>query len=155
LGAAYTVPGDTVYPECLAALPDAPALLYVLGSIPQSPSVAVVGTRKCTAYGRRLAAAYGTAIAAAGWVLISGLARGIDGAAHRGTVESDGRGVAVLGCGLDVSYPREHAGLADRLVEAGGAVVTEYPPGTPPEAWRFPPRKHENTYMSAKNAGSA
>jgi DNA processing protein len=68
------------------------------------------------------------------------LARGIDGAAHEGTVAAGGRGVAVLGCGIDVAYPPEHAFLGERLRGLGGAVVTEYPPGTPPEGWRFPPR---------------
>ncbi|MCP3976374.1 MAG: DNA-protecting protein DprA [bacterium] len=132
--------GDAAYPPRLASRPDAPDLLFVLGSWRHLPTVAVVGTRRCTPYGRNLATAYGHAIAAAGWVLVSGLARGIDGAAHRGTVAASGVGVAVLGCGLDVAYPREHARLRDELVENGGAVVSEYPPGTPPEAWRFPPR---------------
>jgi DNA processing protein len=152
---AYIRPGDAAYPDRLAVLPDAPQLLFVRGSMPAGPTVAVVGTRRCTAYGRRLATAYGVAIATAGWVLVSGLARGIDGAAHRGTVEAGGVGVVVLGCGIDVAYPREHAGLASRLVELGGAVITEYPPGTPPEAWRFPPRNHKNTPMNANGSGSA
>lgn len=131
---------DAGFPARLSGRPDAPLLVFVLGSVPDAPTVAVVGTRKCTAYGRRLANAYGAAIAAAGWVLVSGLARGIDGAAHRGTVSGKGPGVAVLGCGLDVSYPREHEALASELVSLGGAVISEYPLGTPPEAWRFPPR---------------
>ena len=80
------------------------------------------------------------AIAGAGWVLVSGLARGIDGAAHAGTVTAGGAGIAVLGCGPDIHYPPEHRTLGDRLVEAGGAVVTEYPPGAAPEPWRFPLR---------------
>ncbi|NHZ71210.1 MAG: hypothetical protein GWP18_06170, partial [Proteobacteria bacterium] len=74
------------------------------------------------------------------WVTVSGLARGIDAEAHLGVVDSDGLGVAVLGSGSNVIYPAEHRELHDRLIEAGGGVVTEYPPGTPPEAWRFPPR---------------
>lgn len=140
LGMAVLFKGDEAYPPRLAGRPDAPDLLFIRGSWPQLPTVAVVGTRRCTPYGRNLATAYGHAIATAGWVLVSGLARGIDGAAHRGTVAAGGRGVAVLGCGLDVAYPREHASLRDQLIEHGGAVVSEYPPGTPPEAWRFPPR---------------
>ncbi len=72
--------------------------------------------------------------------MISGLARGIDGAAHRGVVAAGGVGVAVLGNGLDISYPPEHADLESDLVAGGGAIVTEYSPGTPPEGWRFPPR---------------
>lgn len=127
-------------PPHLAELPDAPDLLFVRGSLPSEPGVAVVGTRRCTRYGRELARAFGYAVAAAGWPLVSGLARGIDGEAHRGTVEGDGVGVAVLGSGPDVWYPAEHRRLGEDLVVGGGAVVTEYPPGTPPEGWRFPPR---------------
>ena len=128
------------YPERLAVFPDAPDVLFTRGAWPGGGVVGVVGTRRCTSYGRRLAEQYGEAIGAAGWVLASGLARGIDGAAHRGTVNLAATGVAVLGCGLDVDYPREHKWLADALVDGGGAIVSEYPPGTPPEGWRFPPR---------------
>jgi DNA processing protein len=132
--------GDPAYPEHLALLPDAPDVLFVKGELPADPGVAVVGTRKSTAYGRGLARAYGRAIAAAGWSLVSGLARGIDGEAHRGTVAGDGVGVAVLGSGIDVWYPVEHRSLGEELLAGGGAIVSEYPPGSPPEAWRFPPR---------------
>jgi len=140
LGIEVVFRGDDAYPARLADRQGAPDLLFVLGSWPAGPAAAVVGTRRCSSYGRNLATAYGQAIANAGWVLISGLARGIDGAAHRGTVAVGGSGVAVLGCGLDIAYPREHATLRDQLLESGGAIVSEYPPGTPPEAWRFPPR---------------
>lgn len=140
LGFSAVFRGHDGYPQRLADLPDTPDLLFVTGPIPSESAVAVVGTRRCTAYGRNLAAAYGHAIAEAGWALSSGLARGIDGAAHRGTVAAGGVGVAVLGCGLDIDYPREHRGLRDELLRLGGAVVSEYPPGTPPEGWRFPPR---------------
>lgn len=140
LGVATVFRGAPGYPHRLAAIPEPPDVLFVRGDIPAGQAVAVVGTRRCTAYGRSLATEYGAAIAAAGWVLVSGLARGIDGAAHTGTVGAGGRGVAVLGCGPDILYPPEHRSLADRLVDAGGAVITEYPPGTVPEPWRFPPR---------------
>jgi DNA processing protein len=132
--------GTAAYPAVLGDRPGSPDVLFIRGRWPKQPAVAVVGTRRCTAYGRNLATAYGHAIAEAGWVLVSGLARGIDGAAHRGTVAAEGAGIAVLGCGLDIAYPREHAALRDQLIAGGGAVVSEYPPGTPPEAWRFPPR---------------
>jgi DNA processing protein len=132
--------GDLGYPESLAGTPDPPDVLFVRGRLPSGQAVAVVGTRRCTAYGRQLATEYGQAIAGAGWVLVSGLARGIDGAAHTGTVAAGGAGIAVLGCGPDIHYPPEHRTLGDRLVEAGGAVVTEYPPGAAPEPWRFPLR---------------
>lgn len=131
--------GDPDYPAALAAIADPPDMLFVRGTLPVVPSVAVVGTRRSTAYGRGLARAFGRAIAAAGWALCSGLARGIDGEAHRGTLEAGGIGVGVLGCGSDVVYPREHAGLIAGLGRSG-AIVTEYPPGTAPHGWRFPPR---------------
>jgi DNA processing protein len=132
--------GEDHYPQQLAALPDAPDVLFVRGRLPARPGVAVVGARRSTSYGRRIAERYGSAIAEAGWPLVSGLARGIDGAAHRGTTAAGGIGVAVLGSGVDVMYPREHDDLAHRLIECGGAVASESPPGTPPEGWRFPPR---------------
>jgi DNA processing protein len=140
LGLSIVFRGGEGYPTRLAELPGTPDVLFTTGPIPSGSTIAVVGTRRCTAYGRNLAEAYGRAIADAGWILVSGLARGIDGAAHRGTVAGAGRGVVVLGCGLDVAYPREHAGLRDQLLSLGGAIVSEYPPGTPPEGWRFPPR---------------
>lgn len=141
--------GDADYPASLQGLPDAPDLLFVRGTLSDVPAVAVVGTRRCTAYGRVLARAYGSAIAKAGWVTVSGLARGIDAEAHLGTVDAGGPGVAVLGSGSNVVYPEENRGLHDRLIETGGAVVTEYPPGTPPEPWRFPPRNRIIAGLSA------
>lgn len=128
------------HPPQLSEIADPPYALFIKGSIPDVGSVAVVGTRKCSAYGKALAREYGRVIAEAGWSVVSGLARGIDGAAHGGMLDATGQGVAVLGCGIDVMYPPEHRRLADRILRAGGALVTEYPPGTPPEAWRFPLR---------------
>ncbi len=132
--------GEPGYPESLAMFPDAPDVLFTRGELPIGGRVAVVGSRRCTAYGRRLAGEYGAAIGISGWVVVSGLARGVDGAAHEGTLRVGAQGIAVLGCGLDVDYPREHGRLASALVDAGGLIVSEYPPGTPPEGWRFPPR---------------
>jgi len=131
---------DPSYPTQLAMYPDAPDALFVRGLFPEEPAIAVVGSRACTSYGRRLAEDYGAAAAGAGIAVVSGLARGIDGAAHRGAVAACGAGVAVLGSGIDVMYPREHRALALDLLAAGGAIATEYPPGTIPEPWRFPPR---------------
>ncbi len=102
--------------------------------------MAVVGSRRATRYGLSLSRSFGSVLGRHGWPVVSGLARGIDGAAHRGTVESAAAGVAVLGCGIDRWYPVEHSDLGARLLECGGAVVSEYPPGTPPNGWRFPPR---------------
>jgi DNA processing protein len=131
--------GGEDYPVALTGIADPPDVLFVRGQFPASGVVAVVGTRRSTAYGNGLARGFGRAIAAAGWVLCSGLARGIDGAAHRGTIEAGGAGIAVMGSGPDIIYPREHRDLAIELARHG-AVITEYPPGTPPHGWRFPPR---------------
>jgi len=114
--------------------------LFVRGALPHTGGVAVVGSRRATRYGLQIAEAIGRRLAAAGRVVVSGLARGVDGAAHRGCVEAGGVGVAVLGSGIDVWYPPEHRGLGEQLLEGGGAVVSEYPPGTPPAPWRFPCR---------------
>jgi len=132
--------GDLGYPVHLGELPDAPDVLFCRGSLPPELGVALVGTRAATRYGILLARAMGRAVAAAGWPVVSGLARGVDGAAHEGMLEAGGRGVAVLGSGADVWYPAEHRGLGERVLAAGGAIVSEYPPGTPPAGWRFPPR---------------
>ncbi len=149
LGVGLLWRGDPDYPPSLDGLPDAPDLLFVRGVLPDRPAVAVVGTRRCTAYGRALARAYGSALAGAGWTTVSGLARGIDAEAHLGVLEAGGCGVAVLGSGSNVVYPFEHRQLHDRLIAGGGAVVTEYPPGTPPEPWRFPPRNRIIAGLSA------
>jgi DNA processing protein len=137
------------YPDHLDVFEDAPDILFVRGTLPQDPGVGIVGTRRCTAYGLELAEAYGRAVAATGWLVVSGLARGIDGAAHRGMVSGRGVGVAVLGCGIDVTYPREHRRLGEQILEAGGAIVSEYPPGSRPDAWRFPPRNRIIVGLSA------
>jgi DNA processing protein len=102
-------------------------------------AVAVVGARSCSAYGAQVARSLARDLVAAGIVVVSGLARGVDGEAHRGALDGGGRTVAVLGCGIDRDYPRSHAELARRIV-ASGAVVSEYEPGIDPAPWRFPAR---------------
>ena len=131
---------DPAFPTRLADRPDRPPGLFVIGDLADSPTFAVVGTRTTSAYGRRLAESYGSAIAAEGWSTVSGLARGVDGAAHRGTVRGGGHGCAVLGSGVNVLYPAEHRVLARQLIESGGAVISEYPLDAEPRPWRFPPR---------------
>lgn len=147
-GISVTLLGTDSYPPWLAAIPDPPDLLFVRGVLPTSPGVAVVGSRRATRYGLNLAKAVGAAMGRRGAVVVSGLARGIDGAVHQGVVEAGGRGVAVLGCGLDRWYPTSHRRLGEALLETGGAVVTEYPPGTVPEPWRFPVRNRIITGLS-------
>ena len=147
-GLSVALLGTDSYPPWLATIPDPPDLLFVRGVLPTSPGVAVVGSRRATRYGINLAKAAGAAAARRGAVVVSGLARGIDGAAHQGVVEAGGRGVAVLGCGLDRWYPVSHRRLGEALLENGGGVVTEYPPGTVPEPWRFPVRNRIITGLS-------
>lgn len=127
------------YPVGLLDLEDRPSI-FVNGTLREMPGIAVVGTRKCTRYGIDLAEASGLAIARAGWTTVSGLARGIDAAAHRGCLRGDGHAVAILGSGIDVCYPKENQPILDEILAEGGAVVSEYPPGTPPDRWRFPAR---------------
>lgn len=138
-GYRLVVRGDPDYPTQLAGVAYAPPVLFLRGSVPAAAAVAVVGTRRCTRYGRALAHSFGGAIAAAGWTMVSGLAYGVDGAAHLGAERGPAPQVAVLGSGIDRWYPADHAGLGDRIA-ASGAVISEYPPGTPPVGWRFPPR---------------
>jgi DNA processing protein len=135
--------GDAVYPPLLDQLHDPPSLLHLRGrpspSLLAQPCVAVVGARSCSHYGAEVARMLGRELAAAGVVVVSGLARGIDGEAHRGALAAPGPTVAVLGCGIDRDYPRSHAGLARRVCEMG-LLVSEYPPGVEPAPWRFPAR---------------
>lgn len=141
-------PHDPEYPAGLADLEEVPAI-WVLGELRAFPGVAVVGTRRCTRYGVDLAESFGAVIARAGWTTVSGLARGIDTAAHRGCLRVSGHAVAVLGSGVDHCYPRENQGMYDEIVATGGAIVSEYPPGTPPDRWRFPARNRLIAAMSA------
>jgi DNA processing protein len=134
--------GRPGYPPLLAELHDPPARLYLRGGpaeILARPSVAIVGARSCSPYGAQVARELARELAGAGVVVVSGLARGVDGEAHRGALAAGGLTVAVLGCGIDRDYPRAHADLARRVSE-NGLVVSEYPPGIEPSPWRFPAR---------------
>lgn len=132
-------PAEEGYPTGLQDLEDPPPI-YVIGALSPAPGVAVVGTRRCTRYGIDLAEAFGSVLSRSGWTTVSGLARGIDAAAHRGALAVGGHAVAVLGSGVDVCYPAENRGIYDSIVETGGAILSEYGPGTPPARWRFPAR---------------
>jgi DNA processing protein len=140
IGAVLVARDDEAFPAWLASLPDAPHWLFVHGILPPSPGVAVVGSRKATTYGSGVAARIGGLLAGAGVSVISGMATGIDGAAHRGALAAGGHTVAVLGSGIDVWYPARHRPLAGTILDSGGAIVSEYPPGAAPEPWRFPLR---------------
>jgi DNA processing protein len=133
-------PGAQGWPRRFAHLHRAPSRLWVLGAADlDRPGVAVVGSRGATAGGLDIATQLGREIAAAGMVVISGMARGIDAAAHRGALEAGGTTVAVLGCGIDICYPPEHD-LLRHEIAASGAVVSEFAPGSEPLPARFPQR---------------
>lgn len=118
-----------------------PAHLYVRGEYdPERPAVAIVGARYCSTYGRSVARSLARELASSGVAIVSGLARGIDTEAHRGALEGGAPTYAVLGCGIDLDYPRTNAPLAREIVEAGGAILSEHPPGVEPAPWRFPAR---------------
>jgi DNA processing protein len=132
---------DELYPARLKEIDQPPPVLYVRGSLTAEDAwaVAVVGTRRVSAYGRQVAEELAANLAGNGVTVISGLARGVDGSAHQAALKAGGRTIAVLGCGVDRIYPPEHTQLADKII-ASGALLSDYPPGTPPDASNFPPR---------------
>lgn len=130
------------YPKQLLELPDKPLLLYVRGNISFdfSQSLAVVGTRKCSSYGKTCGMLFTAATSKEGVTIISGLARGIDGVAHSTALEHNGHTIAVLGSGLNHIYPASHKKLAEEIIANGGALISEYPPNTRPQPGLFPER---------------
>jgi DNA processing protein len=132
---------DECYPELLRQTGQAPWVLYARGRIEKlyRPCIAIVGTRTPTAYGKRVAEVFGRDLSEAGVCVVSGLARGIDGCAHIGAIKGDGGTIAVIGCGIDVIYPREHAYLYREIAEKG-LILSEYPPGLPAAPGLFPQR---------------
>lgn len=150
LGARIVLCDEPAYPAGLGQLSLPPPVLYVAGEIPEGPALSIVGSRRADAYGHEVAETFARALAAAGVTVVSGFARGIDAAAHRGALAaSGGRTVAVLGCGLGVDYPTGHGKLAQEIA-ARGALVSELPCGMPPRAWHFPVR---NRVIAALSAG--
>lgn len=133
---------DSDYPTNLRHIADPPPYFFMRGVSPAADprGVAVVGARAASDAGRRMAQRLGLELAANGFTVVSGLARGIDAEAHQGALDARGKTVAVLGCGVDVIYPSEHRKLADAIIEAGGALISELPMGTPPIAENFPGR---------------
>ena len=130
-------------PELLRQIHDPPPTLFLRGGadveVLWRPAVAIVGARACSTYGAQVARMLGRELAASGLVVVSGLARGVDGEAHRGALDAGGVTVAVLGCGIDRDYPAAHTELARRICERG-LVLSEYEPGVEPAPWRFPAR---------------
>jgi len=152
LGVQVLTRDDPSYPQQLAETFNAPPLLYVRGEIRPSDaqSLGVVGTRTPTDYGKELASRIVPQLVGAGLAIISGLARGIDSIAHHQALQAGGRTIAVLGCGIDVIYPAENRRLFERITQQG-AVITEYPLGTKPDAYNFPAR---NRIISGLSLGT-
>lgn len=137
----FITPFDEKFPEKLRNIPDAPGGLYVRGRLPVESeiTVAVIGARECSDYGKYVAEGLGTFFGKNGVMVVSGMARGIDGISQWAALEAGGRSIGVLGCGADICYPAKNRALFDRLVEQG-TILTEYPPGMPPKAMNFPAR---------------
>jgi len=152
-GARIVIWDDLDYPPLLKNLPDAPPVLYVKGQMMVADrewTVAIVGTRRASAYGRQVAETLATDLVRNGITIVSGLARGIDSVAHEAALKAGGRTLAVLACGIDQVYPPEHAKLAARMLEQG-ALLTEAPCGSPPEGGNFPAR---NRIISGLSLGT-
>jgi len=142
LGACIIVPGDAEYPKRLLEIYDPPLALYIKGNreVIDKPGISVVGTRHPTPYGLGMAERLGCDLAVRGLIIFSGMARGIDAAAHRGALNAHGRTVAIWGTGIDEAYPKENRKLADQILESGGAIISEFPLGTFPAPQNFPVR---------------
>jgi len=134
--------GGVNYPDLLIEIPKPPAELYARGEIDswKKPCVAIVGTRKATSYGLKVARDLARDLAGLNITIVSGLALGIDTEAHKGAIEAGGKTIAVLGSGINQVYPAVNRSLAERIVESGGALISELPPEHPPEKWTFPQR---------------
>lgn len=134
---------DEKYPQRLLRTKNFPTEIYAIGNIEllnAKYTIGIVGTRKCTEYGRRVANEFGKELSSKGICIISGLAMGIDGIAHNAAIEEQGRTIAVLGCGLNYIYPPENEWLFHKILEKGGCIISEYPTNTKPEKSHFPSR---------------
>jgi len=152
-GADVLVLDDGTYPALLRETPDPPVTLYVRGAWAEcleAPCVALVGSRRCSTYGQNVTLMLARELASRGVTIVSGLARGVDAAAHRGALEAGGRTVGVLGTGIDQVYPRDHLRLAEEMLTRGGALVTQFPLGTPPAPENFP---YRNRIISGLSLG--
>lgn len=137
----FTCFSKEAYPIKLKNIPDAPYGIYYKGKLPRAEqfSVAIIGARNCSEYGRYLAKEFGQALSSAGIQVISGMARGIDGISQSAALSEKGKSYAVLGCGVDICYPSQNQDLYKRLIQEGG-IISEYAPKTEPKAQLFPPR---------------
>ncbi len=150
IGAKIITIFDEEYPLYLKHIYSPPAFFWLKGdaNVLNKQSIAVIGTRKPTQYGKKMAAKITAQLAEEGLCVVSGLAYGIDAIAHKAALDAEGTTIAVLGSGIDNIYPKKHASLAQRIVENGGAVITEFPPGAAPDAGNFPVRNRIVSGMS-------
>lgn len=140
MGANILFYNEPAFPEELRNIPYPPLFVYVKGQIPGLPKFAIVGSRNPTPYGKEVAYYFAQELAKCGFVIVSGLARGIDTIAHRATLEAGGKTIAIMGSGLDIIYPSENKELADKIGSFGGALISEFPFGTKPRRENFPRR---------------
>ncbi|MGC9291947.1 MAG: DNA-processing protein DprA [Acidobacteriaceae bacterium] len=151
-GGSILTPADAAYPERLREIYDPPVLLWLRGdaSLLAQPGIAVVGTRHPSPYGSGMAQMLARDLAVHGLVILSGMARGVDTAAHRGALEANGKTITIWGTGIDVIYPKENKRLAEQILESGGTILSEYPMGTFPAPQNFPIR---NRILSGMSVG--
>lgn len=134
------------YPKLLKQIPNPPIVLYMKGnfsllsSLKTSKVMAIVGTRRITSYGRQITEMFAKELASMGFIIVSGMALGVDGIAHQSTIESGGKTIAVLGNGVDLPYPYENQQLYEEILDNGGLIISEFPPGMPPSVGSFPSR---------------
>ena len=149
-GASLVGYGDEVYPELLKHIYDPPVLLWVKGNkeVLKHNGIAVIGTRRASKYGLKQARKWTELLSNAGLCINSGLAYGVDAAAHKTAVQSGGKTIAVLGSGIDILYPAKNSRIAQKIIDTGGAVITEFEPGTKPDAVNFPERNRIVSGMS-------
>ena len=140
-GTNFYITSDTEYPESLRSIASAPQGIYVKGKLPDTflPKVAIIGARNCSAYGSQMTKAYAKELARNHIPIISGMARGVDGIAESAAIEAGGYVCSVLGCGIDICYPKENRQIYDECLKSG-CIISEYPPGTAPHPRLFPPR---------------
>ena len=153
LGGDILILDDGSYPNLLREIPDPPITLYVRGNWQECfemPCIGVVGSRRCSTYGRNASEMLGRDLAENGVCVVSGFARGIDSSAHQGAIIGKGKTVAVFGTGLDGLYPKENGKLVDEIIDSGGAIVTQFPLGTPPLRVNFP---YRNRIISGLSLG--
>ena len=140
-GIQYRSRNHPQFPLLLAAINDPPIGVFYLGALPTDDmhKVSIIGSRKCSEYGRKTAQSLATPLARRGIIIVSGMARGVDQAAHRGALDGGGKTIAVLGCGVDICYPAEAKAIRKEIIN-NGCVLSEYPPGTAPQKHHFPAR---------------